>query len=175
MKKLLIIFFATYFSCQPSFAGIFVNLGLAQANLKEKDYIFLEKPVLPFFNIGYSYKFDNIILAAQTNRLLNIKTNQKVIYKGLEANLETKAISDTFSSGYQINKFVPSVFASNVNSKKHLTIGTNVYEKNTQSIVLGASLNYFINKNIAVSFFITAPNKPLSLTTYSGFGFNYFF
>jgi len=175
MKKLSIALFLFFYNCQPCFAGVFVTLGVAQVSLKEKDCIFLEKPALPFFNLGYSQKFGDVILAAQTNRLSNIETNQKVFYKGQKAKLQTSTISDTFLGGYKINQFMPSIFVSSVRVNRRLIIGKNTYDKKAQSLVAGVNLGYFVNKNISVAAFIAAPNKALSLKTYTGFGLNYFF
>lgn len=165
----------------PANAGFYIGTSYIYANINDKNYNFVdefETNRLPF-NLGYSKSFkNNIVISAQTNRILNSENRRSVVDRktGILLFNKSKLTADNLSIGYRIKRIIPTFVVSNLESSKKLYYKDYIVgSKINHSIVYGLNINYIFTKNINTSIVYIAPNKKLNLEGAFGIGINYLF
>ena len=129
-------------------------------------------------SVGLSLKKDNYILGLTTNRLFHkpVTRSVKSIQYGTKFKNESNIVTDTAYIGYQINKWQPALFLVNARVEDGLyENGTVISETTKHAIIYGASLGYFLTKNIEALIIYVAPNQELYLESGLGLGISYIF
>lgn len=179
--SLLISFLLLLLNSNSAVANFYIGTSCFYAKINDKNYNFVkefETNKLPI-NIGYSKSFkNNIVISAQTNRILNSSNERSVVDKrtGILLLNKSKLSADNLSIGYRINRIIPSFVISNLELDKKLYYKDNlVGSRINHSIVYGLNINYILTKNINTSIVYISPNKELDLEGALGVGINYLF
>lgn len=180
-----------FVSCQQSsFAAsrTTANIGtsIIYTNINEPNYNFANdkeqikdgKTAFKSITYGLTHFQNNFAFTIQTNRFLNSSIKRAVVDKrtGMTLHNKSKLTNDTFLIGYRFGRVIPSLLLSNAKLQKSLYYNGVFQGKETKhSFVYGASVSYFLTKNLNSSLIYIAPNKELNLESAIGLGFNYLF
>lgn len=131
-------------------------------------------------NLGASLSYNNFIVGAATNRLsrrlLNTSEREVKDKNNYKFQSLTEYATDSVFIGYQIKRFQPALFLTNARIEKSLYKNDTLLIKTRQNAILyGASLGYFLTRNIQANLIYIAPNKELYLESGFGLGLNYIF
>lgn len=181
IKNKVILTFFLLFTGYPAYAdNLTLSLGTSVNYLKINDpnYHYKSEPKLNNINIGLNYIAKPFVISATSNRFLLQETSQQIISKknGVSFENRTRTTADILSVGYQVGRFIPSVFISNAQVYKSLYHNDTFLGKTKQSsFIYGLNVNYFYDNNLSFSTAILAPNKELGLETGIVLGINYNF
>lgn len=164
--KLILILILFFVSFNAS-AGFQTGTSIYQLNVKGVD----KSSQQANFNVGYGHIYKDVMFTASTNRLLS--NTQYSVSNNPRITTESKAKIDSFSCGYKIQKFVPSLFISFVDLKQKSFTQKLIATRRKRAWVSGISVSYFITKDIYSSFIIVAPNDRLDLKTSTGLALTY--
>lgn len=133
-----------------------------------------------FSDLNYGITFiKNNIIADISSTIFSKDIKRSVISKnnGYTFLSKTKTRFNSISIGYKLNNITLSSYVANVKSKKRIYNNHNLIARDVESsIFYGLNINYFINKNIALSCNIIAPNEDFNIKLGSSmFGINFYF
>ncbi len=177
MRLCFIVIPLLFLDCHILYAGdLKGNVGTSAnyLNINDDNYEYVSNSdqfKLSSISVGLSYKIDQkhpILISATTNRLFNQPTSRQVVNKKTGRSFEnrTKTTADTLILGYQLNRFIPAVFISNVGVDKRLYRDNEQIDKTKQHTLLyGFQLTCFYDKALAFSAAFLAPNQELGLET----------
>jgi len=172
---ILLTFLLTLFPTH-SFAKITLSAGVLYQNINDNryrlknEYKSLYKP--NNISLGYMHQFGKFNVSVATNRLFSQEVKKKVIlnHNNQMADGKFKLTYDALQVGYIKGRFMPALFIANANSKVSI-MGKKEIES---EILVGASLGYFITKNISTTFIYVAPNEALNMDSSAGTSINFF-
>lgn len=187
VKNGIILLFLVLVSCQPAFARDFkftLSTNALYANINDPRFEYKDEyQILKQFQIftksistGIAFsplddKRFSVNIA--TNRFTNWKIDRKLHDKqtNLDYDYRTKTTLDSIYFGYRFGRVLPQLIIANMELQKKLYFANSLVKKDYEHTVLfGASLGYFLTKNLLVSSFIIAPNKALHLEVGAGVG-----
>lgn len=169
-----------------SLASTSINIGtsLSLLNLSDPNFEYTnnkDQLQIASINLGLTHQLHKspIIISAFSNKLIFNRAVQREVKSKASGNIytnKTKVEADTLMMGYQINRFIPAVFVSNVAVDKGIySNGRMIADKKQNSIVKGFNLSYIINRDITSNTAILLPNSKLGIEAGIIFGINYNF
>jgi hypothetical protein len=179
LKNLIKILALVLFASSAEANSLNLNLGTSVSYLKSTDnklnYVNHGEYLIPrSLSTGLTYISPEICLSVTTNRLFSKQYSRDMINDN-ETKFKSKerSITDALTVGYQFERFIPYVFASNSNFKKEVYYETKkIADVDINSVIYGVGVTYLYNQDISFSLSFALPNEDVEFGTVFGVSYN---
>ena len=184
MKKLIIallflftviIIILTYDDAEASY---FSSLGLSTSYIKENNPNYkTNREYKPTITFSHIVDIKSLTVGYSTNRIDNWLNGHKkydITYNNGAKGINSQKITyDSFLIGKQFKTFLPMLFIANTKIDNKFYLNNNYIQRDQKYAWLyGVNINYFLDKELSLSFSYILPNNELSLKELIAFGIN---
>lgn len=179
MKNIIKILAPILFAETAQAQIVTANIGTSVSYLKSTDhklsYVNNGEHLTPrSLSTGLSYFSPEICLSFTTNRLFSKQYSREMVNDtGTKFKSKEWSRTDALTVGYQLQRFIPYVFASNSNFKKEVYYkNKKVADVDIDSIIYGVGVTYLYNQDISLSLSFALPNEDVEFGTVLGVSYN---